>query len=300
MIEISAIVSTYNRAQYLEGLFDSILSQSVSKQKYEVVIINNNCTDNTEEICHKFIKNNPDIKVKYCIETSQGLSYGRNRGIKESTGKLITFLDDDALVTPDFFKEVIIFFNQKPHVNAIGGKILLKYLEKKPNWYNPYLAPLLGYFNIGDKKRMFRNNFFRGSNMSFRRSLFDKHDGFNTALGRIGDKLYSNEEKELYYRLKNSGEEIWYVPSTVVLHLVPVERTYSEFIKRQAIGSGNSQRDQAMIKGKPLYMIMIIREFLKWIATIPLSIYYFFTFRISAASMLLRFRYWVTKGLLIN
>ena len=298
MIEISAIISTYNRAQYLEGLFESILSQSISNKRYEIVIINNNCTDNTEEICLRFKKDHPEIKVNYCIETSQGLSYGRNRGIKESIGELITFLDDDALITTDFFEKVIDFFNQKSHVNAIGGKILLKYLDKKPSWYNPHLAPLLGYFNSGDKMKVFKNNFFKGSNMSFRKNLFDKHEGFNVALGRIGNKLYSNEEKELYYRLKNSGEEIWYVPETVVLHLVPIERTYPDFVKRQAIGSGKSQREQALIEGKTSLSAIIIAELLKWGATILLSVFYTMTFRFSVAAMLLRFRYWVTEGML--
>lgn len=298
MIEISAIISTYNRAHFLEGLFESILNQNIDKNRYEIVIVNNNCTDNTEGLCNKFIKENPDLNIFYCIETNQGLSYGRNRGIKESKGEIVTFLDDDAVITENFFEETLNFFKKKSHVNAIGGKILLKYMEKKPNWYNPFLASLLGYYNYGDQEKVFTTSYFRGSNMSFRRSLFDKFEAFNTNLGRVGKQLYGNEEKELFYRLKEGGEEMWYVPSTVVLHLVPIERTYSDFIKRQALGTGKSQRDQALIKGKTTYLKALVAEGMKWIASFSLFFAYLVILKPAVAVMLIRFRAWVTLGML--
>lgn len=297
MIEISAIISTYNRAQFLEGLFDSVLNQTIDCSRYEIVIVNNNCTDNTEELCLRFIKSNPGVKVTYCIESRQGLSFGRNRGITESVGSVITFLDDDALIAPDFFEKTLTFFEQHPKVNAIGGKILLHYMEKKPDWYNPYLASLLGFFDKGDKEQVFSKDYFRGSNMSFRKEVFEKHEGFNTTLGRVGKNLSGNEEKELFYRFKSEGEEMWYVPSTVVYHLVPIERTYPEFVKRQAIGTGSSQRQHALIQGKVSFLISIISELIKWGATFLLAIFYFLSFRFAVASMLIRFRWWVTKGM---
>jgi glucosyl-dolichyl phosphate glucuronosyltransferase len=298
MIEISAIISTYNRARFLEGLFKSVMEQTIDKSRYEIVIVNNNCTDNTEELCNKFIRLNPEVKVTYCIETRQGLSFGRNRGIVESAGSFVTFLDDDAVIAPDFFEKTITFFNLHPTINAIGGKILLQYMEKKPDWYNPYLASLLGFFDMGDKEQVFKNNFFRGSNMSFRREVFEKHEGFNTSLGRVGKNLAGSEEKELFYRFKSEGEEMWYVPSAAVYHLVPVERTYPEFVKKQAIGTGASQRQHALIKGKVSYIICIVSELMKWIASFMLSIFYLITFRPMVAIMLIKFRWWVSQGVL--
>ncbi len=296
MIKISAIISTYNRAHFLDGLFQSVLSQTLEHDLYEVVIVNNNCTDNTEELCSKFIADHPEIAVTYCIETNQGLSFGRNRGIAESKGEIVTFLDDDAVLAPDFFETTLAFFDKHPDVNAMGGKILLQYMEKKPAWYNPYLAPLLGYFNKGDEEMIFRNDYFRGSNMSFRRNLFEKYEGFNTSLGRVGRQLYGNEEKELFYRLKDHGEVMWYVPSTVVYHLVPIERTYPEFIKRQAIGTGVSQRQHAEVQGGKFLIVAAVKEALKWIATFGLAISYFLIYKPAVASMLIRFRFWVTQG----
>jgi glucosyl-dolichyl phosphate glucuronosyltransferase len=298
MTAISAIISTYNRAHFLAGLFDSVLKQTIASNRYEIVIVNNNCTDDTEEICRKFIDLHPKISVNYCIETKQGLSFGRNRGIVESTCDIVTFLDDDAIIAPDFFETTLAFFENHPEVNAIGGKILLKYMDKKPDWYNPFLASLLGYFNPGDTEKVFTKGFFRGSNMSFRKEIFTRYDGFNTSLGRVGKNLAGSEEKELFFRFKSKGEVMWYVPSTVVYHLVPIERTYPEFVKRQAIGTGTSQRQHALLYGNASYLLCLISELLKWGVTFFLSLFYLVNFKFAVATMLVRFRWWVSCGIL--
>ena len=61
------------------------------------IIINNNSTDNTEAICQKFINENSRVNIKLFFESNKGLSYARNRGVKESSTDIIVYLDDDAL-----------------------------------------------------------------------------------------------------------------------------------------------------------------------------------------------------------
>ncbi len=300
MIEISAIISTYNRAHFLEGLFASILAQTIDASRYEVVIVNNNSTDDTELKCKQFMAANPGMCIKYCVETQQGLSFGRNRGIQESAAKYLTFLDDDAVLTPNFFEETLSFFDAHEHVSAIGGKILLKYMEGKPAWYNPYLASLLGFFDKGDREEAFTNDYFRGSNMSFRADLFRRYEAFNTKLGRVGRQLYGNEEKELFYRLQAGGELMWYVPQAVVLHLVPKERMQSGFIKKQGMGTGISQLQHARVQGKGHEVLALVKEFLKWIATLGLSILYLLQLKPAVSVMLIRFRWWVSYGMLCS
>ncbi len=298
MIKISAIIATYNRAHFLDGLFNSIINQSIPFSEYEIIIVNNNSTDETESKSKELINNYPELNVKYCVENQQGLSYGRNRGIAESEGNIVTFVDDDAILSTSFFEKTIQFFHEHPKVNAIGGKILLKHLTDVPKWYNPYLASLLGYFNLGDEEQLFINNYFRGSNMSFRLKLFSEHEAFNVQLGRVGRQLYGNEEKELFYRLKEAGEEMWYVPSTIVYHLVPQERTTSSFIKKQAIGTGISQAQHAKVKGSIHLVIAIVKELLKWFATLILAVFYILWGKIAVAKMLIYFRAWVSYGIL--
>ena len=296
-MKISAIISTYNRSQFLPGLFDSIKDQTLPADMFEVVIINNNSTDDTERLSHEFCKNKAGIRVSYYTEPQQGLSYGRNRGIAESESELITFIDDDALLANDFLEKSVAFFEKHPGAGASGGKILLHFMSEKPDWYNPFLAPLLGYFNRGDKTKLFRSDFFRGSNMTFRKSLFDVYKPFDTRLGRIGDGLIGGEEKELFFRLKNNGVQLWYNPEAVVYHLVPAERTSDIFIRKQAIGTGKGLKIHAGIDGMLSLWMAYISEILKWTASIAIALYYFISFQQPKGIMIIKFRYWVSMSL---
>jgi len=299
-LKISAIISTYNRARFLPGLFDSLKNQTIHPEDFEVIIINNNSTDETEHLSREFLNNSKGIKVSYFTETSQGLSFARNRGIREAAGELITFIDDDALPAKDFLEKTVRFFDEHPEAGASGGKILLQFIEKKPSWYNRFLSPLLGYFNYGNRTRLFKRNYFRGSNMTFRKSLFDTFQPFNTRLGRTGGILTGGEEKELFYRLKNNGIQLWYNAEAVVYHLVPAERTTVDFIREQASGTGRGQRIQAQIEGDSSILKTLISEDLKWAATVFISLFYFLTLRFRKAIMIIKFRYWVSMALLSN
>lgn len=298
-MKISAIISTYNRARFLPGLFDSIKNQSLPFDEFEVIIINNNSTDETELLSKQFINNSSGIKVYYYVETNQGLSYGRNRGIAESRYELITFLDDDAVPATDFLEKTVSFFETHPDAGAAGGKILLQFIGKKPDWYNPFLAPLLGYFNSGDKTKPFVRNFFKGSNMTFRKSLFDIFTPFDIRLGRIGNGLIGGEEKELFYRLKNNGVQLWYNAEAVVFHLVPEERTTYNFVKKQALGTGKGLKIQAKIEGDFSLWKAYLAEVLKWIASLTISFSYFIMLQFRRGIIIIRFRYWVSKGLFV-
>ena len=296
-IRFSIIICTYNREKLLPLALNSIIKQTLSVDKFEVILVDNNSTDSSPKIFSDFARTNPDINARYITESKQGLSFARNRGIREAAGDIVTFMDDDALLDPEFGRVNVEFFDKHPGINAIGGKILLHFLTCKPFWLNPFLSSLLGYFNPGSKESRFRRTYFRGSNMSFRLSLFEKYDPFNTGLGRVGKNLEGSEEKEIFYRLKNAGEEIWYVPDAIVLHLVPEERTGIDFIRRQATGAGTSQRKMVLSRGKASYIFSMLREIAKWGISILIALFYLITFRPRISLVLLKFRYWVSSGL---
>ncbi|MCK4677192.1 MAG: glycosyltransferase [Bacteroidales bacterium] len=294
---ISAIVCTYNREKYLPDCLESIVNQTLDNDRFEIILINNNSTDNTEPICYNFIKEHPKIRIKYFTERNQGISFARNLGINESSGEYITFIDDDATLDKSFLKEVVDFMNSNREVSSVGGKILLNYESEKPNWMTSYLLPLLGYFNYGEKIKAFdKKKYPHGSNMTFRKEIFDKYGGFDVSLGRKGDNLEGNEEKELFYRLYNHNKIVCYLPDAVVYHAVPDSRITNEFIKRQAIGIGLSEWNRINKRNKEKYS-RIIEELLKWVVSVGLFFYYSIILKPAKGAMIIRFRWWVTKGL---
>ncbi len=297
MYRISAIVCTYNREFFLKKALDSLAGQSLSADEFEIVLVNNNSTDSTEQICKQFQQEQPNIAFTYVIEKNQGLSFARNRGIVESKSDLVTFIDDDAWLEKDFLKKTVEFMESNPEVASVGGIILLDYEDKEPSWMNKYMASLFGYFKYSDKRVQFSSSDYpRGSNMTFRTSVFEEIGDFNTELGRVGKNLAGGEEKDIYQRIYKKGLKVWYLPESIVYHAVPLSRTTEEFIRRQSIGVGISER--LRIKGninEKLNRYTI--EIIKWGATLLLSMYYLCRFQIPKAGMLIRFRYWVSKGL---
>ena len=294
---ISAIISTYNRERYLPKLFESI-----SKQNYlnfEIIIIDNNSPGNTKELTDNFLKNNSTLNIRYFLEKKQGLSFARNRGIQEAKGDIITFLDDDAYISENYFERISYYFKQYLDVMAIGSKILLDYESTVPNWENRFLNSLLGYFNLGNNIKYFKNNKYpRGSNMSFRKDTFNTIGIFNTKLGRIKSDLGGGEEKDLFMRMYKNNLQVLYVPDAIVYHFVPEERTKSNFIKKQAIGVGKSEYIRIKEAGARSIVKKIVEEIYKWLISCVLFVYFLITIRVYKGWMIIKFRYWVNKGLL--
>lgn len=298
MIEISAVIATYNREAYLIKALQSLLIQTIDRNQFEVIIVDNNCTDNTAQVCKEFHANNPHIKYKYVVEEQQGLSYGRNRGINEATGKYLTFVDDDAYLDSEFLLKSVEYLKNNESVYAIGGKILLDYEVKIPKWVSPYLEPLFGYFNFGDSPRYFKKpKFPRGSNMTFKTAVFSKVGMFNPKLGRKKRELGSGEEKELFDRIYSANLGVYYLPEIIVYHYVPEARTRIEFIKKQAINTGISENIRVRNSLQKSFT-RILQEIWKWMASILLLIYFALRLKASKGVMVLKFRYWVTVGFL--
>jgi len=299
---ITATISTYNREHYLPQVLDSLKRQSLSKDLFEIILVDNNSPGNTKEIAMSFKANNPDIAFEYYLETNQGLSYGRNRGIKEASGKYVTFIDDDAFLADDYLEVIYNYFEKNKDVVAIGSKILLHYESVIPDWENKYLNSLLGYFNIGDEvKRFPKSDYPRGSNMSFKTNVFEKVGGFNVELGRKGGDLAGSEEKDMFMRVyKHKHMLIDYIPNAIVYHCVPVERTTTEFIKRQALGTGKSEKVRIKSEGFSSTITRYFMEAVKWGGSIALFFIYLFKGQFAKGEMIVKFRWWVSKGLFIK
>lgn len=299
--KISVVICTYNRETFLTGLMESIVCQKFSERSFEIIFVNNNSTDQTENICQKFIKDFPGYTIRYFTEINQGLSFARNRGIKEAQGEYVTFADDDAILAPDFLEKSCAYLDKYPELSEIGGPIFLRYMGGIPAWENPYINSLFGYFYPSSspyEMRKKNKKYPRGSNMTFRSDVFSVSGNFNTALGRVKRMLMGGEEKDIAFRILDAGKKIAYFPEIIVYHLVPENRTTRKFICEQAFGIGQSE--QIRSKNTENYSGRLLLEGFKWTGTLILWLYYMLTFRPQKANVLIYFRYRVSQGLLSN
>ncbi|MGK7371058.1 MAG: glycosyltransferase [Candidatus Halalkalibacterium sp. M3_1C_030] len=296
---ISFIICTYNRASYLDDTLKSLLDFSSPEFNYELIVIDNNSTDETAGVTEKYqsIAAQKGTELHYYKETKQGLSYARNRGIREAGAKNVVFFDDDIRATQSLIPSWCTFFEQNPDAIAAGGKIHVQFDAPRPEWMSHFLLPLLGHHDLGNRQKKYPSGKYPfGGNMGFQKSIFDRTGLFNTELGRKGNQLNAAEEKELFQRVRELSEPIYYLPNAFLYHRVDSERLTIEFIRKQALGLGRSMKLQMQNSSPARYIKTWFIEIGKFFATFPIGLTYVIMLQTAKAKLLFLFRFWIWKG----
>ena len=297
---ISVILCTYNRDKYIFNVLQSIAKNNYAHDDYEIVLVNNNSTDRTEEECRRFQTEYPDIRFNYCVETQQGLSYARNTGIRQSKGDVLVYVDDDALVNEDYLATYARFFASHPDAVAAGGPILPEYETEEPSWMSHYTRQLItGKLYLGDRQKEFPKGAFPGGgNAAYRKSVFQKVGLFNVELGRKGDSLIGAEEKDLFDKMTSAGMHFYYLPTAILYHLIPEKKLTDDYFNRRtrSIGVSEYYRTRRISKGK--YFKRLVSEGVKWGASCVLWVGFLFKLTPAKGNRIIRFRWNVTCGLL--
>lgn len=296
---LSIIVCTYNRDKYLYGALQCIAENGFPVEAYEIVLVNNMSTDNTEAECHRFESDYPDVNFRYFVETDQGLSFARNRGIKESQGETLLFLDDDSYIQQDYLKNLQRQLNDHPEADAFGGKIDPVFESgEAPKWLSKWNYSWVSAIDMGEKVCQFKGKAFPiGANMGIRKAMLDKTGVFNTQLGRSKKNLMGGEEKDLFERIRNHGGSIFYFPDVVVHHVIPPSRTAKDYVKRLGEGVGQSERIRTLGVSKWKYVKRLFSEMVKWGGTVVLWLGFAFKGQFEKGNILFTFRQKVTQGL---
>ena len=297
---LSVIICTYNREKYIYNVLKSLANNTLPHNCYEIILVDNNCADNTHGECDRFTLDFPDVRFRYFVETNQGLSHARNRGIKESTGDILVYVDDDALVNNEYLRTYYDFFNRHPDIDAAGGPIIPKYETEEPSWMSHFTRSLItGYKYLGDKAKEFpKNDYPGGGNAAYRSSVFEKVGLYNVDLGRKGDSLVGAEEKDIFDKMVSLGMRFYYLPNAILYHLIPEKKLSKDYFDRLTYSIGKSERMRTQALGKGKYVKRLFSECIKWAASIVLCIGHTLIGSPKKGWKLIQFRWNVTKGLL--
>lgn len=110
---VSILMSAYNVSELISDAIESVLAQDY--KNFELIIINDGSTDNTEEI----IKTFNDNKIRYILQQNQGVSAAVNNAINQSRGEFVIRLDSDDMMTPDFISKHLKQFKDNPDADLI-------------------------------------------------------------------------------------------------------------------------------------------------------------------------------------
>jgi len=231
-----------DRNRDIFALIDSI--NALTYSNIEVIMVVERSKELFESI-RKYVVLQTILKIRIVFNTGeQGLSAARNLGFKEASGEIIAFIDDDALVFPEWSEQMVKTYDDSTIIGVTGPSIPL-WEDKNLSWVPEEFYWIIGGSGYREwtENREVRN--VSGTNMSFRREAFNLVGLFMTNLGAIegggglGKQKFGGEETEFCIRLRTKSEKrIIYNPNVRVYHKVYKYRVTSRFIARRAYSEG--------------------------------------------------------------
>lgn len=236
MIYVSVIIPTYNRCEYLRTTINSLQEQNFLKDEYEIIIVDNNSTDNTPEVVEKCNREGGK-KAVYIKELNLGLHNARHAGAKVAKGEILAYVDDDVICDKNWLSELIKPYNNS-ETGCVGGKILPKWEIEPPEWIKNF--PKFYLSILDDEEGPKEARWIYGCNFSVRKSLLFELGGFNP--DAFGDKKFwwyrGDGEIGLLRKVHNVSKKVIYNPKAIIWHFIPKERLTIKYFKERAFKSG--------------------------------------------------------------
>lgn len=253
MIDISVVICTYNGATRVPDVLERLSSQKVRDIEWEVIVVDNNSTDETAKVVSEFEKDwKLPSPLRYVLEPRQGLAYARQRAIKESRGEWVAFLDDDNLPASDWVQEAVDFGRSHARIGSFGGRILGDYEVQPPRSF----GLVQGLFAINEASETFcysteaTGEFPPGAGMVVRRQAW--LDAVPTQLRNLGvaggSRASTGEDIEAQWYIHAAGWEVWHNPRMVCWHKIPASRFSESYLERFFEGIAASRRSTRRLR----------------------------------------------------
>lgn len=229
---LTVTVCTSNRLSLLKSCLNSLLSQTASKRRYEILVIDNG----HPPIPPRFKSGFPS--VRFFRESKIGLSNARNTGWKISSGYYIAYIDDDAIAYPDWVAEILLFIDRHPHAQIFGGPYDRFATIRLPAWF----PPDYGTSSLGSREKIIDvgREWLNGTNLIISKKLLASLHGFSPNLGMRGSLRRYGEETDLLLRAHKLNHPVYYSPSIKVKHLLAPHKTSFTWLIKDKFTVGQS------------------------------------------------------------
>jgi len=203
---VTVVVPTYNREKLLRNLLDSLFRQSYPANKFEIIVVDDGSKDGTREMVETYRKG-ANRNLKYFYQQNKGPAGARNTGIRNSSGSLIVFTDDDCIASSNWLQEMVKGYDNS-NVAGVGGSIKAIATQSIISEYCSYIGVMEKPLMQGDTVK-----YLVGANSSFRKEHLDVAGWFNEAMPLGGEDL------DISFRLEQAGYALKFNPEAVIYHL---------------------------------------------------------------------------------
>lgn len=240
-MKLTVAICTWNRAELLRRTLDSLTrTEPNSRGDWELVLIDNNSTDRTTEVCRAFERQLP---IHYTKESVQGHAASRNRALSVANGQFILWTDDDVEVSAGWLGAYRNAFERFPDASFFGGPIELRFLQAVPRWLSLHPQEIEGVFarrQLGDQPILLdKEHLPFGANFATRTDV-QRQFLFRTEFGRVAADVRGYDEIDVLGRMIDRGHHGRWVPDARVDHLIPPSRTTIRYVRDYFFGQGQT------------------------------------------------------------
>src|SRR5262245_29385031 len=225
-MNITVAICTWNRCALLERTLEQMIDLEIPPDlAWELLIVENNCTDNTVAVASCF---RPQLPIRIVSESTPGTSHARNRALRAATGDYILFTDDDVLVDKEWIVRFVGAARRFPEAVAFGGRIEPwfpvppdgDFLEAFEDLRMGFCA--LNYDRAEGPRRP--GDYVYTANMGLRRAALAGLE-FNEDLGPSPAQVgVVNDDTDFVDQLRRRGHDVIWVPAMLVRHYVDPSR----------------------------------------------------------------------------
>jgi glycosyltransferase involved in cell wall biosynthesis len=231
-MKYSIVIATHNRANDLRGTLAS-LATLVTPHPWEVIVVDNNCTDDTPGVVADAAKTFP-VPLRYAFESVPGRCAALNTGIAVARGDIILTTDDDVRVPTDWLEsaggELV-----RLQCDYIGGRVLPIWGGPRPGWLPDHPGrhwAVIALLDYGAEAIEFVQKMPLGVNMAFRRHVFETVGEWDPRIGRKAGTLLGQEVREWCVRARAKGVRGFYTPQLSLRHIIPAGRLNKKYFRR--------------------------------------------------------------------
>ena len=246
LIKYSIIVPTLYRAALLRRCLTHLSELAFDPDIYEVLVIDNGSTDDTKETTLAFEAEIKNLGYIYC--ECPGLVAARHRGLEQSRGEILCFIDDDSFVSKGWLKGVADAFSDQDVV-LVGGPCLPEYEIEPPGWLSHFWGYIewgkclgsLSLLDFGRESKAIPPIYVFGCNFNIKKDVLMGIGGFHPdAYPKEMIRYRGDGESYVSEKLSNMGVMALYWPGAEIRHFVPASRATEEYLRYRGYIQGIS------------------------------------------------------------
>lgn len=215
-MDLSIVIPVYNTEKFIRKCLDSLCSQQIPADRYEIIVVNDGTKDKAIPIVREFIAKYSNIRL--IEQENQGLSVARNTGLKKSRGKYIWFFDSDDWARPNSIQAILSHIEHQPDADVFVARLArvsdTDYSEKidKINKYIEGRSEMIGKDYLFDEgsyapvqKFVFKREFLINNNLFFYPGIYHEDGQFGMRATYLCEKIVIIPEILYNYLLRSSN-----------------------------------------------------------------------------------------------